>query len=174
MEALTYEDLIRTANPAQSATELAQLLRHIPSRRRVVLEIGVHQGGSARTWAVIWEPNVIVGVDDTDDLRDPPENFVLVQGRSQEGKTVRGVYDALAGRQPDFLFIDGGHGYEEVVLDWQNYTTFCAPGAYVGFHDAMLPEVWKAIEYAEHDAGSSAMLFHSPTDGGTGTALIQL
>ena len=52
----------------------------------------------------------------------------------------------LAGRQIDFLFIDGDHTYEGVKQDFQMYSPLVRKGGVVAFHDVV-----------EHD------LAHDPT-----------
>lgn len=49
--------------------------------------------------------------------------------------TVKLVELTLEGREVDFLFIDGGHQYENVSNDFRNYISFVRIGGLVGFHD---------------------------------------
>ena len=66
----------------------------------------------------------------------------------------------LAGRQIDFLFIDGDHTYDGVKQDFEMYAPLVRPGGIVGFHDiahhrpeanCQVDEFWSEIkENYEH------------------------
>jgi predicted O-methyltransferase YrrM len=46
----------------------------------------------------------------------------------------------------DWLFIDAGHYYKEVVADWQNYAGFVREGGIAVLHDILTHPAWPSIE----------------------------
>jgi predicted O-methyltransferase YrrM len=59
----------------------------------------------------------------------------LIRGDSHAPDTVRHLGTILAGREIDFLFIDGDHTYEGVRRDFELYRGFMRDGGLIGFHD---------------------------------------
>lgn len=55
------------------------------------------------------------------------------------------------GVKVDILFIDGGHGYEQVLADFRNYEKFVVKGGYIVFDDYLdyqhSPQVKKAVDH---------------------------
>jgi predicted O-methyltransferase YrrM len=62
-------------------------------------------------------------------------NVHVVTGDSHEQRARCEVADILAGEKLDFLFIDGDHSREGVMLDYHDYRGFVRPGGLVAFHD---------------------------------------
>lgn len=62
--------------------------------------------------------------------------FHSVIGISQQSQTVEGLHKLLKPGELDMLFIDGGHHYEEVRADYQNYKDLVRPETgIIVFHD---------------------------------------
>lgn len=124
---------------------------------RSVLEIGVANGGSLREWAqVAADDAVVIGVD-----IGVPEMFAakekqqvhLIAGNSHSPETMR----LITGIQKsfDFLFIDGGHEYENVKADFEMYSPLVVKGGIIAFHDIVpgpranvggVPEYWQELK----------------------------
>ena len=67
--------------------------------------------------------------------------FRFFEGSSYAPETVQNVKRFLAGRQFDFLFIDGDHSYHGVKEDFLQYLTMVRPGGLIGFHDIVPDDV---------------------------------
>lgn len=47
----------------------------------------------------------------------------------------------------DFAFIDGGHKFEEILVDWYYIDKLLNKGGFVAFHDAWLPATKKVADF---------------------------
>jgi cephalosporin hydroxylase len=129
-------------HPTQDPDEVAGLCE-ILSKLNIstILEIGMFGGGTMNIWSKFAEETaLLVGVDIEDRVRDrkvykPTQTFIKVIADSTAKGTIEQVRTALAGRQVDFLFIDGNHLYEYVKADYNNYAPFVRPGGIIAFHD---------------------------------------
>ncbi|MFL5908750.1 MAG: class I SAM-dependent methyltransferase [Solirubrobacterales bacterium] len=151
--------------PHQIRSEIARLLevlRRTPPER--VLEIGTADGGTLYLLARTAAPSAqIISVDLPGGLfgdgvaypkwraplyrnfRRPEQSIRLLRGDSHEAATVERVREELAGRQLDFLFIDGDHSYEGVKSDFELYEPFVRPGGITAFHDIVEATTPEAI-----------------------------
>ena len=129
---------------------LFELVREL--QPRVVLEIGLDEGGTFFLWTRAAAPDAqLVAIDTRPPgalgLRSP---FPLVRRAFARGKqrvdllmaadshdpaTVPRVERLLGGRPVDFLFIDGDHSYDGVWADFRMYSPLVRPGGIVAFHD---------------------------------------
>lgn len=100
-----------------------------------VLEIGMHDGGTARgienfvkSWALALE---YVGIDPDDGTSRPryvPENGIVIIGDSAD----------VFNRVPfgfDLVWVDGCHCMNHVMLDTIHYAPCVRPGGFMLFHD---------------------------------------
>lgn len=158
--------------------EMRQMLVEMdPENTRVVLEIGTFQGDSLRIWREVLDPDLLIGVQDTDETA--PETVaevgaVLVKGRSQDPDTWIEVGRLLEGRAVDLLYIDGDHMYPSVKQDWEMYSQFVRPGGIIVLHDAVIEdndsvEVFRF--YREIRDGRRTKLIYAGL-GSTGTAMV--
>lgn len=129
----------------------------------VILEIGTGMGGSLKFWEQLVKPgDLVVSVDVEPDLKrivwdykGSDRKILLIVGDSMDEKTVTAVKETLSGRSVDFLFIDGGHLYENVSTDFRNYMPFVKVGGLVGFHDLSDPDVRKLFDELEGEKETS-------------------
>lgn len=165
-------DMIARCDPSQSHHELAFVVRLLEDRRiRVVVEIGVHRGGSLRVWRAAFKPNVIVGVDWHDLLGDDRRGFTLIEGDSQLPETAHRVAEALGGRWADLLFIDADHRRAWVERDFARYRALVRPGGAVVFHDVVSePGVRMTWERYKHVGRGYVEMWDG--DLGTGTGVL--
>ena len=143
----------------------------------VVLEIGTFQGDSLRVWREVFDPALLIGVQDTDETT--PEVALEVQarmviGKSQDPETQDKVLAILNGRPVDLLYVDGDHHYAEVRRDWELYSPLVRPGGTVVLHDAVIEdndtvEVFRF--YREIREGRQTKLLYGG-HGSTGAALV--
>ncbi len=111
-----------------------------------VLEIGTYSGHTARGmkkfleahgssiqyWGI--EPSKLIPV------QDPFPGATVIKGRSDESFHL--VPDDL-----DFIFVDGDHCRNAVILDVFNYYTKVVPGGFMVFHDTNPAGQGKGYEY---------------------------
>lgn len=166
----------------QEEVEFAQLLGLYRKREpKRVLEVGTYTGGTFFHWlqnapsgATVVSVDLYEDVDNSDMYTNwcaPGVMSVVIRGDSRDEKTL----EAARVFEPyDWIFIDGGHRYEEVSADWENYRPMAAPGAVVAFHDIAVDEevlpsiqvgrLWKEIK-AEHETREFV-------DGGSGIGVV--
>lgn len=101
-----------------------------------VLEIGMHDGGTARGIERYVKAAALtllyVGIDPDDGKTRPrhvPELGCVVVGDSAE------VFERIGG-EFDLVWVDGCHCRSHVVLDTVNYAPMVRPGGFICFHDA--------------------------------------
>ena len=129
----------------QYPVELKMLLEFLKSLNpSVIMEIGTHKAGTLWAMSRIIDPDgLLVSVDLPRSEINVSERCNLIQDRkvrwitsdSHHPLTVKLVEDALEGKSVDFLFIDGGHLYDSVRMDFEMYSPFVRHGGWVGFHD---------------------------------------
>lgn len=137
----------------EEITQLAEIVKKL--RPKNILEIGSESGGTFYLWCQLTTiGGVKISVDlpsgasgsgrftDKEALRKRENTFKCwsanvhcVTGDSHEQRTRCEVADILAGEKLDFLFIDGDHSKEGVMLDWEDYKSFVRPGGLIAFHD---------------------------------------
>ena len=115
-----------------------------PSR---VLEIGTYHGGTLYHWlrnarsgtTVVSLDSYAVGVDNRhlyDEWTPEGVQLHVYAGNSHDQNTA----DEIAAHRPfDWVFIDAGHYYQEVLRDWELYGPMSRPGGVVLFHDILPP-----------------------------------
>lgn len=133
-----YEETIREHQPSLSVAEADFVLMALQTVNvRHVLEIGTHRGCSARLWRDVLQPELLITVDWEPMLGDfELEGIEVVKGHpSQDPRTQQAVREILAGRNVDFLFIDGGHRYDEVLADYRAYAPLVRKGGIIALHD---------------------------------------
>jgi predicted O-methyltransferase YrrM len=145
---------LRLRRPAAQHTEAEGLmLRDLAGDARVVVEIGVAEGGSA------WEAAQVMRRDATLHLIDPYLRRTMgrvVPARRVAKRLVASVargrvewheccsHEAVVGWNDriDLLFIDGDHSYEGVRQDFEDWTPHLAEHGRVALHDARLGPAW--------------------------------
>lgn len=174
---MKYEEIISRGNPSQSHWELNELLLDVERiSPRIVLEIGVHMGGSLRVWKEAFKTDLAIGVNTTDEMPDKT-GFSIVIGDSHAEDTLDTVMHKLNGRMVDFLFIDGDHLYEGVKKDFEMYSPLVRAGGIVGFHDVVLRgnDVCEAYRFwAEVTVGRKSKTIWDGTPSGTGEGVLWL
>lgn len=128
----------------QIEAEIVPFLESVAEQRpRVVGEIGLKHGGNTFLFTqALREMALFIGVDlhvqNVEKLRFLAQHgctMRFIEGSSYAPTTVDRVRRLLAGRQFDFLFIDGDHEYEGVVQDFVSYYPLVRPGGLIALHD---------------------------------------
>jgi predicted O-methyltransferase YrrM len=132
------------------------ILRQAASGARVVVEIGVFEGGSALALCDFLPPEAELHL--VDPFGRQPDALpggwgasewatrrVLARAVRRAGAQAPEVCWHVArshevatswSREVDLVFIDGDHSEAGCELDWSSWHRFVAPGGYVVFHDA--------------------------------------
>lgn len=107
------------------------------------------------------------------------QRIELVRGDSHAAATLERVRSLLAGREADFLFIDGDHRYEGVKSDFEMYSPLVRGGGLVGFHDIIpgppelvggVPTFWQELKRDRE----SQELVHDWQFGSCGIGIVRL
>jgi len=120
----------------QKPKELAEFLSLLMDLNlQVIVEIGVHVGGTLYAWEQI--APITIGIDWAPDGPHVVEFgcSTLILGNSHDVKTVTALKKQLDGREIDFLFIDGDHSYDGVCQDYAMYSPLVRRGGLIAFHD---------------------------------------
>ena len=139
----------------QHAEEFTQLLELCKlAKVKTVVEIGAGPCGTAVYFAEMVGPDgFVVSVDLPPEIGGTPvqyedmarakaENWRLVRGPSGDEATRDRVVQALDGRTPGLLFIDGEHTRPAAERDYELYRPLLEKDGIIAFHDITLPELW--------------------------------
>lgn len=143
----------RKIEPMQAHDEFAALYKRVQELKpKVVLEIGTCHGGSLYAWCQVADENATIisldlpGGEYGGGYHPAREKFYknfaqknqtlhLLRGDSHQEAAKKAVYEILAGREVDFLFIDGDHSYEGVKKDYEMYQAWVKKGGVIALHD---------------------------------------
>jgi predicted O-methyltransferase YrrM len=157
----------------QKLRELAPLLALV--RRRsptVAVEIGTARGGTFYAWCQVADPEAtIVSIDlpgghfgggyTTDDVSvfrrygRAQQELHFIRADSHAAETRARLEEILAGREIDFLMLDGDHTYGGVRQDFEMYAPLVGDGKPIAFHDIVphpkgssceVDRLWKEIK----------------------------
>lgn len=134
----------------QKPEEFAELLELLEDLEpKIILEIGIGNGGSSWAFSKLESVELIVGIDlPGGPFGGGPEmnamqyignnmtgKYTYVQGDSKSPEVSKFVHELLGADGVDFLFIDGDHSFEGVKADYTLYSGLVKPGGLVAFHD---------------------------------------
>jgi cephalosporin hydroxylase len=143
---------------------LARVLQQV--ELNTVCEIGTFKGGTLFLWCQLAADDADVFSIDLprgefgggcnerclpffDAFRKPGQRLDCIRGDSHSREIREQFTSKLAGRELDFLFIDGDHSYAGVGQDYEEYAPMVRSGGIIAFHD-ILPradqpdiEVWR-------------------------------
>ena len=175
----TIAALIEKHGALQNPREVAHLLRFLEQHPpRLIVEVGVWQGGNAAILKTFFPDARIIGVDELDTgsprvplLADNIRRFgiELVTGNSNLPATAERVRAMIpAGQKADYLFIDAAHDYDSVKRDFAVWSPLAN---FVGFHDVHNPEVlrfWMEVCAFDTDHARPAALWKEMDGHGIG------
>ncbi len=131
---------------------------------RVIVEIGVDQGGTFQALEAACPCADLIGIDigcgrwsSGNSLHDGR----VILGDSHAPGTVAELSNRLGGRPVDFLLIDGDHSYDGVAQDYWTYTPSVREGGYIALHDIAehapasgvhVAAFWRAVKHRHPDA----------------------
>jgi len=139
---------LKVVYPNQIEEELHLLFDEVQKiKPKVILEIGVENGGTAFFWlSILKETNgIYIGIDvdptvvkRTSYLLDRfGSSFNLIIGNSVAEETKERVNKILDKKSVDFLFIDGDHSFNAVKFDYEAYKPLVRSGGIIAFHDIL-------------------------------------
>jgi len=129
---------------SQNPLEFERLLEiYIEKKPKNVLEIGTHEGGTLYYWLNFANPGShVIAIDDQhvnaekyNSWRAPGVKSEYFKGKSQSLDALDYVAERF--ETIDWLFIDGGHHFEEVHADYANYGIYVKSGGIIIFHDIL-------------------------------------
>jgi len=174
---MSIEDYLYTTSPTGANIALSDLEYVLPTlleaQPKIIVEIGTFYGGSARLWQHLFRPDVLITIDRKKLAADMDFCHYLSDHLSQDPRTVAAVTDFLDGAPIDFLFIDGGHLYDEVKADFETYAPLVRAGGIVMFHDihnhnpgvVEVPRYWQELKL-KYD------VIETPEDGCSGLGIV--
>lgn len=136
----------------QDPVELERLLEHVRALKpERILEIGSLYGGTLWHWMEACTGATVVSLDLVTHTSTHPR-AKIVEARSQWEAWARDFFCRLhfyvapseseiaiektrAHGPYDFIFVDGGHAYDQVKADFENYWPMLRPGGLMAFHD---------------------------------------
>ena len=179
---MKYKKIIEDCNPSQTHEELNDLLLEL-SKFKInnVLEIGMHLGGSIKVWREVLKPKILIGIDNK---LEPSvkrlKGIHALEGVSQTNEMFNQVKDILKGEKLDFIFIDGGHLYNEVKSDFILYKELLRKGGVIALHDVVITgnetaEVYKFWEELKQDYKTKTISYKEQLgEGATGVGVVYL
>jgi predicted O-methyltransferase YrrM len=149
-----HGDHLSVTQSREEIVSLLELLRR--EAPRVVLEIGLDQGGTLFLWTRVAADDahlISIDVRPLGVLGQRSAFAVARRGFARAGQRIDLIMPAdshseatrdriqtmLDGRVVDFLFVDGDHSYEGVKRDFELYSPLVREGGIVAFHDVATP-----------------------------------
>lgn len=129
---------------SQNPKEFEELLWIYRQRRpKNVLEIGSHEGGTLYYWLRYGQPETRVASIDNQRINseyyaewcNEDVECIYYTGLSQSDEAIKWAAENIA--PIDWLFIDGGHSYEEVSEDYIAYSPMMNRRGVIAFHDIL-------------------------------------
>lgn len=174
---MIFESVAIESKASQEKEDLDKVLRIVaPYEPKVVLEIGMWKGYSAENWIKAFNPELLITLerdhkheDGTYFEQESQKEFYhyLWDIDSTKDETVEQVKQLLNGKQVDFMFIDGGHRFDNVYQDFYKYINLVKEGGIVAFHDILYTsyecqanllweELKKTYDYVEINCGQGS------------------
>lgn len=170
---------------SQDKWELEQLLIEVDKiHPKSILEIGVHLGHGMRHLKEAFEPDFMLGLEQ-DTCYPYPDINVMVGVNSHDPNVIWDVYAKSKNHPFDFIFIDGDHSRDGVLMDFLCYSAMTKKAeeglisSIIGFHDIRIKdnpscEVWKFWQEMKEQNEFNYKEILNPTGQGTGVGLIYL
>ena len=148
---IQFDHINSVLNISQTPIEIAQFMGaaelHVPNITTIV-EIGCWTGGNLCLLSnILTPPGLIVGINPitnhpVDRINVPlvsrlvhPNQFIYIDGYSEDPNTYDRLLTALDGRSIDVLFMDRTDKYDEAMGDYNMYSKLMNSPSVIGFHD---------------------------------------
>jgi len=119
---------------------ISEYFSKVRDTARAILEIGVSRNGEQSTTRVLLDDKkdetIYVGIDISDKsyLNNPDKNIYTIHNSSSDIEANIEKMKSWGVTEFDFIFIDGQHSINQVLIDWE-YTKWLSKTGIVGFHD---------------------------------------
>lgn len=126
--------LAEQSKASQESFEIYQILRNVAEiKPKVIVEIGCDGGGFLDTLEKAFPQATVLGIDLV--YKKELDKHSVIKGDSTDEKTLDKLKKQLAGKEIDFLWLDGDHHYHTVKREFEMYAPLVRPGGIIGFHD---------------------------------------
>jgi hypothetical protein len=136
---------ILQSNPWEEVTEANRMavkeqFLKVRDNCKAILEIGVCRNETNSITHVLLDnkldDTIYVGIDleDKTFLNNPKKNIWTIRGNSGSFSEILKIFKYLNVTEFGFIFIDGWHSINQVLIDWE-YTSMLSPNGIVGLHD---------------------------------------
>lgn len=134
------DEVILNSKASQDKAELHFVYEQVSQiAPKVIVEVGSWHGDLLQTLNDLFHPKLLIGIEnDASVFLEDNKKFLWINKDSNDPGTVETLKGLLLNRPIDYLFIDGGHKYEEVKKDFALYAPLVRDGGIVGFHDVAL------------------------------------
>jgi hypothetical protein len=106
---------------------------HLRHRRLKILEIGVEQGASLKTWRAYFPNSKIYGIDILDKKYYNSHRIKTFQGSQADPEFLRNVIKLIGA--PDIIIDDGSHINEHVIISFNTLFPLLAPNGIYAIED---------------------------------------
>jgi predicted O-methyltransferase YrrM len=144
------------------------IIREYAKGKKCLVEVGVAFGGTSQIIREVMDPTAkyylvdpflstkVPGQNLTADFERAQRNVNSVKNGEVIWRRMTSVEAAqLFQNNPDFIFIDGLHDFNSVLVDWSVWHNYVLPGGYILFHDVSTgwPGVKAAFEIIRNTTG---------------------
>ena len=144
---MTFEEIYQQIEPIEGwmgESDCIALYEGVKNVYGLIVEIGAYMGRSTKLLALSSPQSTIITIDSYKE--NPFFSYPCEEIKEKFYKTVKGLPVTLINedshvvgktwdRPIDFLFIDGSHLYDDVLLDIKLFIPHVKKGSYVYFHD---------------------------------------
>lgn len=119
---------------------LLQQFMRVQNNCSAILEIGVCRNTEKSFTHVFLNSKktetiyVGIDIDDRSSLNNKLKNVYTIKGNSSDYDDNLTLFNMFGVKKFDFIFIDGWHSINQVLMDWE-YTNLLSENGIVGFHD---------------------------------------
>lgn len=136
-----FDRLWNTIEPSQDLEEFKWTLERIEALKpKIILEIGIFNGGTLQYWwELVKDGGILICIDPKPQQKffnkyiDMPSNFHFLPMYSNDPNTVETVRKILGDQKIDYIHIDGDHDIPH--LDYENYIGLLRDNGMISFHD---------------------------------------
>ena len=125
---------------AENRAAISEYFLKVRDTAKAVLEIGVSRNGEQSTTQALIDSKkdetIYIGIDvhDKSFLNNPSKNIYTICNTSNDVEANMEKMRSWGVTEFDFIFIDGNHSINQVLIDWE-YTKWLSKTGIVGFHD---------------------------------------
>lgn len=154
--ALLY-DLLEKAQTKKETLNIVELGRNYGCSTRLFVQHVVRHGGLFQSWDLkhwgnLQETFRNQGFEVINPMNLPKEDYVMIGEKYRcEILTADSIKTDIPNKERwvDFLLIDTEHGLENALGEYMRWRQYLKAGAFIAFHDLVIPGVQRAIDIAK-------------------------